>query len=83
MSKDPQDDSPVLLMVKYVFPPNSTLARPVNLSTKKRIQIKYYVNQLKAMFNYCNKIDEWDYEALDYAGYSFKKIIKRYNSKCK
>lgn len=79
----PKDSLPTVLMVRYSFPGRNDLPRAVHLSSTKKIEAKFYLNQLKALFDNCKGIDNWDYEALEYRSYSFKKIIRRFNRKCK
>jgi hypothetical protein len=43
---------------------------------------RFYVDQIRFAMADCDKITEDDLNMLTYRGYSFKKIIKRYN-KCK
>ncbi|MEP6674310.1 MAG: hypothetical protein ABJA78_04120 [Ferruginibacter sp.] len=81
--KRPADPQPEQMVVSYA------ISRPYNGDDRPGYnysminQQRIYVDQLKQLMNYCNKISDEIWGLMDYRIYSFKKIIKLYNKKCK
>lgn len=78
----PGDSSLTLMAVKYVIPNAKALPTSVANDTKKQHEIKYFISQLKVLFNNCKKISQDRYESMSYRSYSFKEIIRYYTKKC-
>lgn len=76
------DRLPTQMMVSYRIM-TITSASVANLDANvKHIQIKTYVQQLKKMMADCNKIENYNWDSMDYRSYSFKAVMKWYE-KCK
>lgn len=76
------DGLPTQMMVSYRIM-TITSASVANLDANvKHVQIKTYVEQLKKMLADCTKIDNYNWDSMDYRSYSFKTVMKWYE-KCR
>jgi hypothetical protein len=84
--KTPSDQKPVQLVVHYYLEGGrGNYSRdpgkyPVNKGAIVIAEDKGYVNQLHAIMGDCKNISQGMWELLSYRGYSFKQIIKKYNT---
>ncbi len=80
--KRPEDKVPQQLMVSYsIVRPYKDDSRP-GYTYSMLNQQRFYINQLKGLMD-CDPVSEETWNLMDYRVYSFKKIIKLYNKKCK
>ena len=75
------DALPTQMMVSYRLL-TVTNASVANMNANvKHIQIKSYISQLKNMMADCKRLNNYDWDSMDYRSYSFKAVLKWY-AKC-
>jgi hypothetical protein len=80
--KTPKDSLPAQLLIRY----SMYFARAGELTTHGSPNLtiqRVYIDQLKGLMKDCPRLSGGDFEVVDYRGYSIKRIIKKYNKRCK
>ncbi len=80
--KKPQDSRPAQLLIRYAVY-YAKMGEVVTWGSPNLTIHRIYIDQLKGLMADCTKLTAGDFEVVDYRDYSFKKVIKKYNRRCK
>jgi hypothetical protein len=80
--KKPQDIRPAQLLIRYAVY-YARVGELINWGSPNLTIHRIYIDQLKGLMTDCPKMTYGDFEIVDYRDYSLKKIIRKYNRRCK
>jgi hypothetical protein len=80
--KKPQDSRPAQLLIRYTVY-YAKVGEVITWGSPNLTIQRIYIDQLKGLMADCARLTAGDFEVVDYRNYSLKKIIKKYNKRCK
>jgi hypothetical protein len=80
--KKPQDKHPAQLLIRYTVY-YARMGEVITWGSPNLTIQRIYIDQLKGLMTDCPKMSAGDFEIVDYRDYSLKKIIRKYNKRCK
>jgi hypothetical protein len=80
--KKPQENKPVQLLIRYAVY-YARVGELVTWGSPNLTIQRIYIDQLKGLMADCTRLTAGDFEVVDYRDYSLKKIIKKYNKRCR
>jgi hypothetical protein len=80
--KKPQDSRPAQLLIRYTVY-YARMGEVMTWGSPNLTIQRIYIDQLKGLMADCPRLTAGDFEVVDYRNYSLKKIIKKYNKRCK